>query len=52
MLDTPNNLTPAVVIGGPLFFMTSETWFPYFTHSPGRKRQRWRNVGMIGVAIG
>lgn len=51
MLDTLNNLTPALVIGGLLFFMTSETWFPYFKHSPGRKRQRWRNVGMVGVAL-
>jgi hypothetical protein len=40
-------LAPALVIGGLLFFMTSERWFPYFKHSSGRKRQRWRNVGMV-----
>src|SRR5262245_24908175 len=31
--------------------MTSEAWFPYFSHKPGRHRQRWRNVGMVGVAL-
>jgi hypothetical protein len=32
MLDTLNNLTPALVIGGLLFFMTSETWFSAAPH--------------------
>jgi sterol desaturase/sphingolipid hydroxylase (fatty acid hydroxylase superfamily) len=50
MLDTLNNLTPVLLIGGLLFFMTLETWRPYFQHGPGRKRQRWHNVGMVGVA--
>jgi sterol desaturase/sphingolipid hydroxylase (fatty acid hydroxylase superfamily) len=50
MLDTLNNLTPALLIGGPLLFMTWETWIPYFKHGPDRTRQRWRNVGMIAVA--
>ena len=51
MLDTLNNLVPALVIGGLLFFMTWESWLPYFTHGPDRMRQRWRNLGMVAVAF-
>jgi sterol desaturase/sphingolipid hydroxylase (fatty acid hydroxylase superfamily) len=51
MLDILNNLTPVLVIGGLALFMTLERWTPYFQHSAGRSRQRWRNVGMIAVAL-
>ena len=51
MLDFLNNLTPFVVIGGLALFMTLETWMPYFQHGDGRRRQRWRNVGMVAVAF-
>ncbi|HTG73311.1 MAG TPA: hypothetical protein VMB70_06060, partial [Terriglobia bacterium] len=50
VLDTLNNLTPVIIIAGLSFFMTLETWRPYFKHSAGRGRQRLRNLGMIAIA--
>ena len=42
--------TPLLIIGSLTVFMTLESVFPYFKHGAGRRRQRWHNVGMIGVA--
>ena len=50
VLDTLKNLTPVIIIAGLSFFMTLETWRPYFKHSAGRGRQRLRNLGMIAIA--
>jgi sterol desaturase/sphingolipid hydroxylase (fatty acid hydroxylase superfamily) len=50
-LDTLNTLIPFIAVGSLAFFMTLEVWIPYFKHSAGRSRQRWRNVGMIAIAF-
>jgi sterol desaturase/sphingolipid hydroxylase (fatty acid hydroxylase superfamily) len=51
VLDFLNSVTPVLVIGGLALFMTLETWMPYFQHGAGRRRQRWRNVGVVAVAL-
>jgi sterol desaturase/sphingolipid hydroxylase (fatty acid hydroxylase superfamily) len=50
-METLNNLFPLLVIGSLSLFMTLEVWMPYFKHSAGRRRQRWRNVGMMSIGF-
>jgi len=51
LLETLNNLFPLFIIGSIALFMTLEQRLPYFKHSAGRGRQRWRNVGMIAIGM-
>jgi sterol desaturase/sphingolipid hydroxylase (fatty acid hydroxylase superfamily) len=50
-LETLSNLIPLLAIGSLALFMTLEIWIPYFRHSAARRRQRWRNVGMIAIGF-
>ena len=49
-IELLNSLPPFLLIGGLTLFMTLETLCPYFEHGAARRRQRWRNVAVIGVA--
>ena len=51
MTDLLNTLTPVVAIGGLALFMTLERWLPYFEHGSGRGRQRWHNLGLVGIGF-
>jgi sterol desaturase/sphingolipid hydroxylase (fatty acid hydroxylase superfamily) len=51
VIETLGNLTPLIIIGSMITFMSLETWRPYFKHSAGRGRQRLRNVGMIAISV-
>ena len=51
LISTLNDLTPLIIILALAFFMTLETYLPYFEHGAGRKKQRWRNRGIVGIAF-
>jgi sterol desaturase/sphingolipid hydroxylase (fatty acid hydroxylase superfamily) len=51
LADTLNSLTPLVIIVSMTLFLTLESWFPYFQHGTGRRKQRWRNLGMVAISM-
>lgn len=46
-----NDLTPIIAIVFMALFMTLERFLPYFEHPAARRRQRWRNLGIVGIAF-
>lgn len=46
-----NDLTPVFIILFMAVFMTLERYLPYFEHSDWRRKQRWRNLGMVALAF-
>ncbi len=51
LISTLNDLTPVIIIVFLAVFMTLERFLPYFEHSSGRGKQRWRNLGIVGIAF-
>lgn len=51
LTQTLNDLTPLVIIFFLAVFMTLERYLPYFEHGSGRTKQRWRNLGIVGIAF-
>lgn len=51
LTQTLNDLTPLIIIFFLALFMTLECYLPYFEHGQGRKKQRWRNLGIVGIAF-
>lgn len=51
LIATLNDLTPLIIIVFMAVFMTLERYLPYFEHSPFRKKQRLRNLGIVGIAF-
>lgn len=51
LIKTLNDLTPVIIVLGLAFFMTVERLIPYFEHGGFRKKQRLRNLGMVGIAF-
>lgn len=50
-ISTLNDLTPVIIILFLAVFMTLERYLPYFEHSGRRNKQRWRNLGIVGIAF-
>jgi sterol desaturase/sphingolipid hydroxylase (fatty acid hydroxylase superfamily) len=50
-LDALNNMIPLVAFGSLAVIATLELWIPYFKHGPNRRRQRWRNIGLIIIGF-
>lgn len=50
-ISTLNDLTPLFIIVFLTLFMTLERYLPYFEHGEGRRKQRWRNLGIVGIAF-
>ena len=50
-ISTLNDLTPVIIIVFLAVFMTLERYLPYFEHSDRRNKQRWRNLGIVGIAF-
>jgi len=46
-----NDLTPLIIIVFLALFMTLEHYLPYFEHPGWRKKQRLRNLGVVGIAF-
>ncbi len=51
LIATLNDLTPLIIIFFLALFMTLESYLPYFEQNAGRKKQRWRNLGIVGIAF-
>lgn len=51
LISTLNDLTPIIIIVFMALFMTLERFLPYFEHGEWRKKQRWRNLGIVGIAF-
>lgn len=51
LILTLNDLTPVIIIAFMAIFMTLERFLPYFEHSKWRSKQRWRNLGIVGIAF-
>lgn len=51
LVATLNDLTPVLIIVFLAVFMTLERYLPYFEHGAPRKKQRLRNLGIIGLAF-
>lgn len=51
LITTLNDLTPVIIIVFLALFMTLESYLPYFEHSNWRKKQRLRNLGIVGIAF-
>lgn len=51
LISTLNDLTPLIIIVFMTIFMTLERYLPYFEHSEFRRKQRWRNLGIVGIAF-
>ena len=51
LISTLNDLTPVIIIFFLAVFMTLERFLPYFEHGAWRKKQRWRNLGIVGTAF-
>ena len=51
LIQTLNDLTPVIIIFFLALFMTLESYLPYFEHGGWRKKQRLRNLGVVGIAF-
>lgn len=51
LISTLNDLTPVLIIVFMAVFMTLERYLPYFEHGAGRRKQRWHNLGIVGIAF-
>ena len=51
LVKTLNDLTPVIIIVFLALFMTLEHYLPYFEHGSRRKKQRLRNLGIVGIAF-
>ena len=51
LITTLNDLTPLLIIVFLALFMTLERYLPYFEHPGWRKKQRLRNLGVVGIAF-
>lgn len=51
LIQTLNDLTPVIIIVSLAAFMTLERYLPYFEHAGTRTKQRWRNLGIVGIAF-
>lgn len=51
LISMLNDLTPVLIIFFLAVFMTLERFLPYFEHGRARGKQRWRNLGIVGIAF-
>lgn len=51
LVKTLNDLTPVIIIVFLAIFMTLERYLPYFEHGAWRRKQRWHNLGIVGIAF-
>jgi sterol desaturase/sphingolipid hydroxylase (fatty acid hydroxylase superfamily) len=51
LIVTLNDLTPVIIVLFLAVFMTLERFLPYFEHGGWRKKQRWHNLGIVGLAF-
>ena len=51
LVKTLNDLTPVIIIVFLALFITLEHYLPYFEHGSRRKKQRLRNLGIVGIAF-
>lgn len=51
LILTLNDLTPVLIIVFLSVFMTMERYLPYFEHGSTRTKQRWHNLGIVGIAF-